>query len=296
MIDRMDLRDEIRDFLTSRRARITPAEVGLPDFGTRRVPGLRRQEVATLAGLSVDYYNRLERGGLGSASEGVLDALAGALRLDDAERAHLYDLARASQPAARSRSARRAAHPVRANVQRLLDAITAPAYAENARLDALAANDMARALYPVVFAPSPQANNWARFTFLDPRSREFYVDWNRAARECVALLRTEVGKSPHDRSLSDLIGELATRSDEFRTLWAAHHVRLHTQGSKRLNHPIVGELELSYDRLELTAEPGLMIAVFSAEPGSPSAQALDLLASWAATPHAADASDAAPNG
>jgi transcriptional regulator with XRE-family HTH domain len=280
----MDAKSEIRDFLTSRRARITPQDAGLRTFGPRRVPGLRREEVATLAGLSVDYYNRLERGNLGGASDSVLDALADALRLDEAERAHLFDLARASQPSS-GRRRRAAAQTVRPSVQWMLDSMTASAaFAENARLDALGANRLGRALYPALFGASRRRPaNWARFVFLDPEAPGFYGDWNRAAKDCVAILRSEAGRNPHDRELSDLVGELATRSDDFRLLWAAHNVRLHTKGVKRFNHPIVGELELSFERLEVTADAGLMIVAYTAEPGSRSAEAFELLASWAAT-------------
>jgi transcriptional regulator with XRE-family HTH domain len=287
----MDTRSEIRDFLTSRRARITPQDVGLRVFGPRRVPGLRREEVATLAGLSVDYYNRLERGNLGGASDSVLDALADALRLDEAERAHLLDLARAGQPTARARR-RSATHTVRPSVQWMLDSMTAsPAFAENGRLDALGANQLGRAMYPALFGHGRQPGNWARYVFFHPEARSFYADWDRAAKDCVAILRSEAGRSPHDRELSDLVGELATKSEEFRGLWAAHNVRLHTKGVKRFNHPVVGELELSFNRLEVSADPGLMIVAYTAEPGSRSAEALGLLASWAATEERPAASD-----
>jgi transcriptional regulator with XRE-family HTH domain len=280
----MDTRSEIRDFLTSRRARISPEDAGLRVFGPRRVPGLRREEVATLAGLSVDYYNRLERGSLGGASDSVLDALADALRLDEAERAHLFDLARASQPSSRTRR-RASTHTVRPSVQWMLDSMsTSAAFAENGRLDSLAANQLGRALYPALFGQSRrQPTNWARYVFLDPESPGFYGDWNRAAKDCVAILRSEAGRNPHDRALSDLVGELATKSEAFRGLWAAHNVRLHTHGVKRFNHPIVGDLELSFNRLELTAEPGLLIVTYTADPGSRSAETFSLLASWAAT-------------
>ncbi len=284
----MDIRSEVRDFLTTRRGRITPEDVGLKVFGPRRVPGLRREEVAMLAGLSVDYYNRLERGNLGSASDSVLDALADALRLDEAERAHLHDLAAASQPTTRSRR-RTPTQNVRPSVQWMLDSMTtAAAFAENARLDALSANQLGRALYPALFRNDRQPGNWARYIFLNPDSRTVYADWDRAARETVALLRTEAGRNPHDRELSDLVGELATQSHEFRTLWAAHNVRLHTKGVKQLHHPVVGELELSFNRLEVLAD-GLTIVAYTAEPGSKSAEAFALLASWAATPDAGDA-------
>jgi transcriptional regulator with XRE-family HTH domain len=284
----MDIRSEVRDFLTSRRGRITPQDVGLKVFGPRRVPGLRREEVAMLAGLSVDYYNRLERGNLGGASDNVLDALADALRLDDAERAHLHDLARASQPTTRSRR-RVSTENVRPSVQWMLDSMTASAaLAENGRLDALGANPLGRALYPALFGRGRRPGNWARYIFLNPDARAFYTDWDRAARESVALLRSEAGRNPRDRELSDLVGELATQSHEFRTLWAAHNVRLHTKGVKQFNHPVVGELELSFNRLEVLAD-SLTIVAYTAEPGSSSAEALALLASWAATPDAVEA-------
>ena len=230
----MDVRSEIRDFLTSRRGRIKPEDAGLKVVGPRRVPGLRREEVAKLAGLSVDYYNRLERGNLGGASDSVLDALADALRLDDAERAHLFDLALTSQPTS-SRHRRSPTKTVRPSVNWILDAMTAsPAFAENGRLDALGANALGRALFPAIFGRGRQPRNWARFVFFHPEARDFFADWDRAAKDCVAILRSEAGRSPNDRELSDLVGELATKSDEFRSLWAAHNVRLHTKGVKRL--------------------------------------------------------------
>ncbi|MDX6584432.1 MAG: hypothetical protein QOI10_3616 [Solirubrobacterales bacterium] len=280
----MDLKAEIRDFLTSRRGRITPEQAGLKVFGPRRVPGLRREEVATLAGLSVDYYNRMERGNLSGASDSVLDALAEALQLDDAERAHLLNLAGASQPSPRRRRAS-ATQSVRPSVQWMLDSMTASAvFAENGRLDALGANRLGRALYPSLFGPARrQPANWARFVFLDPEAPKFYGDWDRSAKDCVAILRAEAGRNPHDPELTDLVGQLATRSEDFRGLWAAHNVRLHTKGIKAFNHPVVGQLELSFERLEVAADPGLMIVAYTAEPSSRSAQALDLLASWTAT-------------
>jgi transcriptional regulator with XRE-family HTH domain len=277
----MDTRREISEFLTSRRARITPEEAGLRAFGPRRVPGLRREEVAALAGLSVDYYNRLERGNLGGASDSVLDALADALRLDAAERAYLINLARASQATSRGV---RGTPTLRPSVQWMLDSmVTAAAVAENGRLDALGANHLGRALYPAVFRDDRRPGNWARFVFSDPDAQSFYPVWDRAATECVAILRSEAARRPHDRELSDLIGELATRSHDFRQLWAAHYVRLLTTGTRHINHPIVGPLELHFERLEVSADPELLIVVCAAEPGSRSAEALALLASWAAT-------------
>jgi transcriptional regulator with XRE-family HTH domain len=282
----MDTRSEIRDFLTSRRARIKPEDVGLPTHGSRRVPGLRREEVATLAGVSVDYYNRMERGNLGGASESVLDALAAALRLDDAERAHLYDLARASQPSARPRS-RSAKQRVRPSVQWMLDSMTgSAAIAVNGRLDALATNQLGRAFYSHLFDGSGRPVNFARFIFLDPRAEAFYADWERAARESAALLRTEAGRDPFDRELSDLVDELSARSEDFRRHWATHNVRLHYKGEKRFNHPVVGELELSYNRIDVPADPELMIVAYTAEPASRSQESLSLLASWAVTEEA----------
>src|SRR3954451_3324446 len=295
-LEAMDTKSEIRDFLTSRRARIAPEEAGLKVFGPRRVRGLRREEVATLAGLSVDYYNRMERGNLGGASDSVLDALANALRLDDAERAHLFDLAHASRTSSSGRR-RAATQTVRPSVQWMLDSMTgAAAFAENGRLDALGANRLGRALYPAVFGQPRQPGNWARFIFLSPDARAFYADWDRAAKDSVAILRSEAGRNPHDRDLTHLVGELATKSEEFRGHWAAHNVRLHTKGVKRFNHPVVGELELSFDRLEVAADPGLMIVAYTAEPGSRSAEAFSLLASWAATEETGAALPQPPGG
>ncbi|MCO8273779.1 helix-turn-helix transcriptional regulator [Actinoplanes sp. TRM 88003] len=274
----MDHRGEIRDFLTTRRARITPEQAGLPAYGTtRRVPGLRREEAAMLAGVSVDYYTRLERGNLSGVSESVLEALARAFRLDDAEREHLYDLAAKSPRPAR----RRTTPAVRPAVQHLLDAMTgAPAYVRNGRLDILAVNPLGRAVFAPVFEGRP---NLARFIYLDPAAQDFYRDWDQLAEDVVALLRGEAGRNPYDRALTDLIGELSTRSERFRTGWAAHNVRLHRAGVKRLHHPLVGDLTLSYESMELTADQNLRLNAYSAEPGSPDAQALALIASWAAT-------------
>jgi transcriptional regulator with XRE-family HTH domain len=291
----VDTGSEIRDFLTSRRARITPEDVGLQSYGPRRVPGLRREEVATLAGVSVDYYNRMERGNLSGVSESVLDAVARALQLDEAERAHLFDLARASQPGRLSR--RRATKKnVRPSVQWMLDSMTgSAAIAENGRLDALATNRLGRAFHSHLFDGSGRAVNFARFVFLDPRAPEFFVDWERAAKDCAALLRSEAGRNPLDRDLSDLVGELSTQSEEFRVHWAAHNVRLHNKGVKHFNHPVVGDLELSYNRIELPADPGLAIVAYTPEPGSKSADTFSLLASWAATEDAQEAGSGNPS-
>jgi transcriptional regulator with XRE-family HTH domain len=279
----VDNRNESRQFLTSRRARITPEQAGLPIYGaTRRVAGLRREEVALLAGVSVDYYTRLERGNLHGVSEAVLDALAQALQLDEAERGHLFDLARAANTTARPRR-RPAQQRVRPGVQRILDAMDAPADLRNGRRDILAANRLGYALYSEIFVDPVRPANIARFLFLSPRAREFFPDWEGTANDLVANLRTEAGRTPYDRGLQDLVGELSTRSQEFRTRWAAHNVRHHQTGRKRLHHPVVGDLELTYEVLALPADPGLSLVVYGAEPGSASQDGLRLLASWAAT-------------
>jgi transcriptional regulator with XRE-family HTH domain len=274
----------MREFLRSRRAKITPDQAGLPTFGgSRRVPGLRREEVALLAGVSVDYYTRLERGAATGASDSVLAALARALQLDEAERSHLFDLARARRTTP-PRRRRRARQQVRPNVQRILDAMSAvPAYVRNGRGDIVAANRLAHALFSELFGDSSRPVNTARFVFLDPRAPAFFPDWDRVANEVVAALHAEAGRDPHDRDLSDLVGELSTQSETFRTLWAAHNVHVHDRGVKRLHHPLVGELTLTYETMELAANPGLTIAVYTTEPGSKSEEALNLLASWTAT-------------
>jgi transcriptional regulator with XRE-family HTH domain len=280
----MDATSELSQFLTSRRAKITPDQAGLPTYGRRRVPGLRREEVASLAGVSVEYYKRLERGNATGASDAVLEALADALQLDDAERAHLLDLARAAGPIAPRRRHVSAQQRVRPVVQRVLDSIIAPATVSNMRGDYVAANQRGRALYAPLFDSREQPPNSARFTFLDPAAQEFFLDWEKVAKDLVAALRSQAGRNPYDRTLSDLVGELSTRSDAFRTWWAAHNVRYHQTGTKRLHHPVVGDLELSYEVMELAADAGLRLAIFTAEPGSRSDEALNLLASWAATP------------
>jgi len=280
-------RSEIREFLASRRARLTPQEAGLTAFGrNRRVAGLRREEVATLAGISVDYYTRLERGGLRGVSDGVLDALARALQLDEAERDHLFDLARIAN--ATSGSRRPSAQRVRPGIQRVLDAMTgAPAWLRNGRSDFLAANRLGHALYAPLFdssvRPANRPANTARFFFLDPASHAFYRDWDTIANDMVGVLRTEAGRHPYDKGLTDLIGELSTRSEVFRTRWAAHDVRRHRTGTKRLHHPVVGDLDLIYEALEFPSDPGLTLVAYTAEPGTPSHDALSMLASWAAT-------------
>ena len=282
----MDTRSEIREFLTSRRAKITPEQAGLTSYGPRRVPGLRREEVAVLAGVSVPYYTRIERGDMNGVSDSVLEALARALQLDEAERAHLFDLARALRPTSPPRRRRAPRQRVRPSIQHVLDGLTgAAAFVHNARLDNLAANQLGYALYSDMFsrAGGPGPVNSARYVFLDPGARDFYADWERAASDVVAILRTAAGHDPYDRDLSDLVGELSTQSAEFRTRWAAHNVRFHDTGTKDFHHPLVGEITLTYNRMELAGDPGLAITIYTAEPNSKSAEALSLLGSWAAT-------------
>jgi len=284
----VDNREEVREFLVSRRARITPEQAGLPAGANRRVPGLRRGEVAALADVSVEYYAKLERGALAGVSAGVLDAVARALRLDEAERAHLFDLARAADGTAaivRPRRRKTKQWVPHQSLQWTLDAITAgPAFVRNGRMDLLATNQLARAFYAEVYAADPhRPPNLSRFQFLAPGSRQFYPDWDRLADINVAILRTEAGRNPHDRELHDLIGELSTRSDEFRTRWGAHNVRHHGTGTKNYHHSVVGDLTLAYEGLEMAAEPGLTLTIYTAEPGSPSEERLRLLASWAAS-------------
>ena len=240
-----------------------------------------------LAGISVEYYTRLERGNASGVSEDVLEGVVRALQLDEAERAHLFDLVRT---ASTSRPLRRrpGQERVRSTVQQILDSMAGTAaYVRNGRLDILAANRLGHALYADVFNDPVQPPNTARFLFLNPRASEFFVDWDTIAHDAVAILRAEAGRDPHDRRLSDLIGELATRSDEFRVRWAAHNVKFHRTGVKRLHHPIVGELTLTYEALDLPADSGQRMLVYTAEPGSPSHDAMQLLASWASTPAAA---------
>ena len=279
----MDVRKDAAEFLRSRRSRLSPEDAGLPAWGgNRRVKGLRREEVAMLAGVSVEYYVRLERGNLGGASQSVLDAVANALHLDEAERAHLHDLARTSST--KVGSGRQTRPTVRPPVQWLLDSMTdTAAYVRNARIDILAANTLGRALYAPVFE-MPGRPNVARFVFLDPRSQDFFVEWPKVAAESAALLRTLAGENPYDQGLTALVGELSTRSETFRTLWAAHDVRQHRTGVKRFQHPLVGEMTLAYESMEITADQGLRLNAYVAEPGSPSAEAFNLLASWSSAP------------
>ncbi|GAA3343043.1 helix-turn-helix transcriptional regulator [Curtobacterium pusillum] len=276
-------KNEVKEFLVSRRARVTPDQVGLPVFtDDRRVPGLRRQEVATLAGLSTDYYTRLERGAIQGASESVLSAISGALLLSDVEREHLFDLARrvpvVPKPSASAASTQR----VRPSVQRMLDNLAVPGVVQNQRHDLLASNLMGRALYSPHFEMNGQPNT-ARFIFLDPRARDYFADWPLARRMTAAMLRLSAGRDPLDEDLTALIGELATRSPQFRQDWADHDVHEHTTGRKVFNHPVVGPLEVTFDGFEMPGEPGLLLVTYTVDEGTASAERLAVLSSWAAT-------------
>ena len=283
----MDNRAEVREFLISQRAKITPKQAGLPHVGSRRVPGLRRGEVAALAGVSVEYYSKLERGAVAGASAPVLDAIARALQLDDAERAHLFHLAHAVDGTSagmrpRRRSTRRWTCPPQ--LQWVLDRFTAPAIVRNGRMDLLASNHLGRAMHSGLYAVAGDPPNFARFTFLHlDAAHDFYPDWDTAADTGVAILRTEAGRDPYDKDLHDLVGELSTRSEDFRRRWSSHNVRLHGTGSKRFHHSLVGDLTVAYESLDMVSEPGLTLTLYAAEPGSPSEHALDLLASWTTT-------------
>jgi transcriptional regulator with XRE-family HTH domain len=293
-MDTADHRTQVRDFLASRRARITPGQAGLPAYGgNRRVKGLRREEVALLAGVSIDYYIRMERGDLAGASESVLDGVTNALQLDEAEREHLFALARSAGPTS-TRRTRPSPTTVRPVVQQVLDAITeAPAWIRNARHDILALNPLARALYSPVLnsavagATAKRAANTTRFIYLDPAARDFFIDYDRMATDAAAMLRLEAGHNPHDKDLITLVGELSTQSELFRQHWASHNVKFHRTGRKRLRHPAVGELDLNFEAMELPSEPELRLNIYTADPNTPTADGLKLLASWAAI-HAVD--------
>lgn len=284
----MHNRSEVRDFLISRRARLTPREVGLPDVGNRRVKGLRRGEVAALAGVSVEYYAKLERGALAGASASVLDAVARALRLNDAERIHLFELSQAadgSSALARPRR-RKQSWTAPPSLQWVLDAITeGPAIVRNGRMDLLAYNHLGAGMHAeMIERAGGKVPNFARYTFLDEDSQRFYRDWPIAADTAVSILRTEAGRDPRDPLMHELVGELSTRSEEFRRRWNQHDVRLHGAGTKYFHNPIVGDLDLAYESVDMISEPGLTLTVYAARPGSPSARGLALLASWVASP------------
>jgi len=268
----------------SRRAKLRPEEAGFPGGDARRVPGLRRGEVAMLAGVSVEYFAKIERGDLAGASESVLESIARALRLDDAERAHLFDLARTAAGSERPRArGKRRAWTTRTSLQLVLDAITGgPAFVRNGRMDIVATNALGRAFFEEAF-DGPGAGNIARFAFLDARATSFYPEWEAAADIIVGILRTAAGRDPYDKDLHDLVGHLSTVSDAFRVRWGAHDVRRHSNGVKRFHHHSVGDLTLLYEDLEMHADPQHTLLVYTAEPGTPSAERLQLLASLAAT-------------
>jgi transcriptional regulator with XRE-family HTH domain len=284
----MDNRSEVREFLMSRRAKVTPQQAGLPDVGTRRVTGLRRGEVAALAQVSVEYYAKLERGELAGVSASILDAIARALQLNDAERLHLLNLAQAANGTStlgRTRRQTAKRWTPRPSLQWVLDTITGgPAIVRNGRMDLLAANHLGAAMHSSLYDHDPTGQpNFARYTFFDDDSHRFYPDWDTAADICVAILQTEAGRDPHDKALHDLVGELSTRSKDFRQRWSSHDVRLHGAGSKPFHHQAVGNLDLAYESVDMISEPGLTLTIYAAEPGSATADALVLLASWAAT-------------
>ncbi|MFF3446681.1 helix-turn-helix transcriptional regulator [Streptomyces sp. NPDC002667] len=280
----MDNKAEVRDFLSTRRDRITPEQAGIIGGGRRRLPGLRREEVAMLAGMSSDYYAKMERGNLAGVSPEVLDALARALRLDEAETEHLHDLARAANPAPSRRRSRPAQATVRPSLQRFLDAITgAPAWIVDQRADILATNPLARALLAPLLKDPDARNNSARFIFLSPAARTFYPQWEQAADASAANLRTSAGRNPRDKALTDLIGELAARSDAFSSRWSAHAVRLHRTGTKHIHHPDVGDLAFVYEGVELPGQPGWMLYTYTSVAGSPTEDRVSLLGSLAAT-------------
>ena len=295
-VEEVDNRSDIREFLATRRARITPEQAGLlPGGGRRRVTGLRREEVAVLAGVSTDWYTRLEKGHIAGVSEDVLEAVARALQLDEAERTHLFNLARAAARPARTPQ-RRTRPRIAPRVQWMLDSMTgSAAFVANGRLDILATNALGWALHAPMFDSPRGPANFARFQFLDPRAHEFYADWELATTTTVALLRAEAGRRPHDTQLRELVGELSTVSEEFRSRWAAHDVRIHHDGAKQFHHPVVGALELGYHTFDLPAEDAadLRMTIYTAQPGTPSDDALRLLASWAASHTTPTTSDAA---
>ncbi len=275
----LDRRAELSEFLRSRRARLKPEDVGLPEFGRRRrVPGLRREELAQLAGVSVAYYTRLEQGNGRNVSAEVLDAIARALRLSDAEHAHLTHLAKPKshkkKPAARQQQ-------VRVALRQLLDTMDGvPAYVVGRRAEILAWNRMAAALFGDWAELPPAERNWARLTFLRPDYRELFVEWEQKAIDIVCALRMDAGCHPDDPKLSALVCELSVKSDEFRRLWATHDVKEKNHGLKRLHHPLVGDLSLHFESFRLTDDSEQSLVTYHAEPGSPSADSLRLLASW----------------
>jgi transcriptional regulator with XRE-family HTH domain len=293
-----DVRGDIRQFLMTRRARITPQQAGLPDYGgRRRVPGLRREELALLAGISVEYLTQLERGHARGVSDEVIDSLARALQLDDVERAHLVDLISvANTPRRRARHRPSTGPKLSRSVRQVLDSMTgAAAFVRNQRLDILAVNRVGGALYTPVLENTELGANLARFVFLDPGATEFYRDWDSIARDAVGSLRTAAGRDPGDPAMAELIGDLSIRSEQFRTRWAAHDVKYYRSGVQHFHHRAIGDLDLDYDVLELPADPGLTIVAYTAPSGSPAQDALHLLGSLAtAEPEERPADEVSP--
>lgn len=283
----MDRHEEIRGFLSSRRARLSPAEAGTPAYtGKRRVPGLRREEVAFMASVSTEYYTRLERGKAQNVSAEVLNAVADALRLDAAEREHLFNLFDAPQP--RKTAPRPTVTRLRPAVQAILDSLPSPAIVQNERLDVVGSNALARALYAPMFAAEGPVPNRARFAFLHDAAHDFYQDWDASVRNVAALVHAAVGRNPRDAALVQLVGELTTGSPVFSELWAEHDVLRYRNCPKSYHHPEVGDLTVSVEPLELSMDAGLTMMVYGAEPGSASMDALNLLASWNAPEYRRD--------
>lgn len=285
----MDHNAELKEFLRTRRARLRVDDVEIGGTSrVRRVPGLRREEVAQLAGVSVDYYSRLEQGRHLNVSDEVLDAVARALRLDEVERSYLFQIARTKTRRARRRPA--PVQRVRPGIRRVLETLddVTPAFVFGRRMDMLAANRLARALIGDFEALPPRERNLLRFTFLDESARELYTDWGEVARDNVAILRLDAGRHPDDPLLTELVGELAVKSEEFRRWWADHNVRERTHGIKRYHHPLVGDLTVNYESVAVLGDPDQTLCIYTAEPGSPSETALRLLANWTGTPSTAE--------
>ncbi len=271
---------ELAEFLRSRRARLRPEDVGLrPSLGLRRVAGLRREELAAAAGVSVDYYTRLEQGRASGASDAVLDAIARVLQLDPSERLHL---GRLTKPGGLKMPAPQG---IRAGLQRVLDSLTdVPAFVLGRRMDVLAWNRLARGVITDFGALDARQRNMPRLVFLQDSSRSLYPDWEDVARETVGYLRWDAGHYPDDPELAALIGELSIKSDDFRRLWSEHGVQEKTFGRKSMRHPIMGEVDFAYETFTMPGEPDQTLCLYTVEQGSASESALRLLGSWLADP------------
>lgn len=281
----MDIAKDIREFLMTRRANITPEQVGLAPGVRRRVPGLRREEAAQLAGVSTEYYTQIERGNVAGVSDEVLQAISRALRLSDDETVHFFDLVRAGAGTRTStRNKRAAVKKLPEGVQALMDGMAgSPAIVLDGNLDILAANPLGRLLYSPLYDRALGRPNFARFIFFDSAAAQVFPEWERSADEAVGLLQAEAARDPHSAAITQIVGELATQSVEFRTRWAAHNVTTHRHGVKRFGHPEFGDLTLTYNVFEVAAAPGLSLVGYTAEPNSPSAQALSIMSSWSVT-------------